>query len=185
MSQVVVFIADGTEECEAITIVDLLRRAGIDLITCAVKEGGEKTILSAHQLLLTCDESITSYVPAEEEYLIIPGGMGGVNTMKKSEKLSQILLRQAKENRGLAAICAGPTVLGSLGLLEGKKATCYPGCENDLGRGAIYKKEGVISDGNIITGEALGSAIPFALCIISRMKGENLARKIADQIVCR
>lgn len=185
MSQAVIFIADGTEECEAITIVDLLRRAGIDLKTVAVKEGGERTILSSHRVLLTCDESIKTYVPDEEEYLIIPGGMAGVSAMKKSEELSQILLQQAKENRGLAAICAGPTVLGGLGLLKGKKSTCYPGCEKDLGKGVKYEREGVISDGKIITGEALGSAIPFALCLIEQMKGKEAAQRIADQIVFR
>lgn len=183
MSQAVIFIADGTEECEAISVIDLLRRAGIDIKTVAVKKGGEKNVLTAHNISMECDESLDDFELSGEEFLIIPGGLDGTNTMKACEPLSKMLKKQIEEGRKLAAICAGPTVLGELGLLEDKNCTCYPGCEDGLGKGAKFQDTGVVKDGNIITGQGLGSAIPFALRIIAEMEGAEKALEVADDIV--
>lgn len=178
-----IFIADGVEECEALLVVDLLRRGGIEIQTVAVNDDpGEdekaRTIVSSHRVPLICDVHINNFAPSGEKVLIIPGGKLGVDNLIASARLSQIL---HSHQGNLAAVCAGPTVLGALGLLDGHQATVYPGFQDGLGN-ARYTDAGVIRDGRILTARALGSSIDFALAIVTLLRDESQAQKVAAQI---
>lgn len=178
-----IFIADGVEECEALLVVDLFRRAGIEIQTVAVNDkpgddGAARTIISSHEIPLICDAHINSYETGAEKILIVPGGTKGVQNLQSSTKLREVL-RSFQGN--LAAVCAGPTVLGSLGLLDGREATVYPGFDSGLGQ-AKYMDKGVVQDGSVITGRALGSSIDFALRMITVLRDEAKSAEVAAQI---
>lgn len=189
-----VFMADGLEECEALLVVDLLRRSEISVQTVAVHGPGwkgekddRKQIVSSHHIQITCDTSIEDYEPGEEKALVIPGGLPGVDYLKANEKLGHILRdfqknKVEKEEGFLAAICAGPTVLADLGLLEGKAVTVYPSRKEELGQNVHYINEDVVLAPGAITGKALGLAIPFALVLISTLKGKETADRVAEEI---
>ena len=172
---VALFLAEGFEEIEAITPLDLLRRAGVDVTTFAV--GTEKTVTGAHGIPVVCDE-ILEDLKGDFDLIILPGGMPGTKNLAASEKVKKIVLRQNERGKGIAAICAAPTVLGALGLLKNKKATCYPGMEPLLFAETV-SLEKVAEDGNIVTSRGAGTAYHFALRLIARLKGEDTARQIA------
>jgi 4-methyl-5(b-hydroxyethyl)-thiazole monophosphate biosynthesis len=160
-----IILAEGFEEIEAVTPIDLLRRAQIGVTIAGLSglwvRGGHDSIIQAEVLLSQCDERYDA--------LILPGGGAGTENLRKSAAV----VRRVKEhfNKGLlcAAICAAPTVFGVAGILRGKHATCYPGCE-DLCTDAIMEKSAVVKDGNIITSRGAGTAIDFSLEIISYLK---------------
>lgn len=179
-----IFLADGVEECEALLVVDLCRRGGIQIQTVAVNDRkGEaaRTIHSSHQVSIVCDTHIDDYQPGGEKILVIPGGVPGVDNLKANQKLSNILVAHQKAAGHLAAVCAGPTVLGNLGLLDGKRATVYPGFDGGLG-GAKYEDVPTVADGQVITGRALGASIDFALEIVTLLRDKDAANKVAEQI---
>ena len=171
MSKVYVFLADGFEEIEGLTVVDLLRRAGIETITVSVM--GREEIIGSHRIPVTADTLIGKVHPTKEDMLVLPGGCEG---------LKGFLMKAAEENGRIAAICAAPTVLGKLGLLNGRKAICYPGMEDGLA-GAEVTVEPVVTDGNITTSRGLGTAIPFALRLIEELSGKETADRIAESVV--
>ncbi|WP_304263400.1 DJ-1/PfpI family protein [Kallipyga massiliensis] len=189
-----IFMADGLEECEALLVVDLMRRAGIAIQTVAVhqpdwkgREEDRKRIRSCHDIEITCDTTIEDYEPGAEAALIIPGGLPGVDYLKANQKLRTILMdfheKKVKEDEGwIGAICAGPTLLADLGILDGKAATVYPSRKDDLGDKVNYVNQDVVMAPDIITGKALGLAIPFALVLISTLKGEETANRVAEEI---
>ena len=181
MSKAVIFFAPGLEECEGLVTVDLLRRAGVEVQICAVAD--TLTVAGAHGIRIVCDAPAQDADP-DADAVILPGGIPGTPNLAASKTVCEFVRAFHKSGRLVAAICAAPTVLGGLGLLEGKRATCYPGCEGDLG-GADYSDAEVIRDGNIITGSALGAAIPFALEIIAYLEGPDIAEKKRRSIVYR
>ena len=181
MKCAVVFIADGLEECEALVTVDLLRRAGIRVITASVS--GTREVTSSHQITFRTDALAEEVDYDSADIVILPGGMPGTLHLEESEFVRRKCLDFAAE-KYVAAICAAPRVLGSLGILRGRRATCYPGNEERL-TGAEATGEGVVRDGNVITGQALGSAIPFALEIIRTLLDDAAADKVAGAIVVR
>ena len=174
----VVFLADGFEDCEALLTVDLLRRAGITVITASINEDEEVT--SAHDVTVIADIMADLVDFNDADIVILPGGMPGTKNLAANEIVRNACLRFA-EKKYVAAICAAPSILGELGILGGKEATCYPGFEDKL-LGADYCNTGVVVDGNIITGQALGSAIPFALAIIEVLLGKKDAEKVKAAI---
>lgn len=178
MKTVIVFYADGMEECEALLVVDLLRRAKLNVITASVM--GRREITSAHQIGIQADRLAEEVDYRAADMLVLPGGMPGTTHLGESLLVREQCLNFAKTGQ-LAAICAAPTVLASLGLLEGRKATCYPGMEAQM-KAAVLSHEGVTVDGNIITGRALGSAIPFALELIRTLLNEAAAEETAASI---
>ncbi len=184
---VYVFLADGFEEVEALTPVDLLRRAGAEVRTVGV---GSKNITGAHGITVACnmseDEAAESIKEAPEalEMTVLPGGMPGTLNLGKSETVSHFLDAAAKRGAYIGAICAAPSVLGAKGLLRGRRAVCYPGFEDKL-TGAKIENAGVVRDGNIICARAAGSAVEFALCLISALKGERAAEEVRHAIIAQ
>ena len=174
MSKAYVFLADGFEEIEGLTVVDLLRRAEIETITVSVM--GREEIIGSHRIPVVADTLIGDVHPTVEDLLVLPGGMPGTLHLGDCEKLRELLLKAAEENGRIAAICAAPTVFGKLGLLDGRKAICYPGMEE-------VTAAPVVTDGNITTSRGLGTAIPFALRLIEELSGKETAERIAKSIV--
>lgn len=178
---VYVLLGTGFEEMEAIAPIDLLRRAGIDVLTVGV-DG--KTVTGSHGITLKADIALEQMDLTDLEMIVLPGGLGGVATARSS-RLALDALRFAHENsKYVAAICAGPTVLAELGIIGSRKATCYPGCEAGMGNAAMVEAP-CVTDGKLITGASAGCAIPFALALIEALKGVEEAHRIAKQIVIR
>ncbi len=182
MSKVLIFMAEGHEEIEALTVVDLLRRSGIEIDMVSIT--GEKKVSGSHGITTICDRLVEEADFASADMLVLPGGMPGTLNLEKCEPLMNHIKGFNESGKTIAAICAAPTVFGRAGLLKGKKATCYPGMEADL-LGANTSTDAVCHDGNIITSRGLGTAIPFALEIIKTFQGEDAAEKIAKSVVYR
>jgi 4-methyl-5(b-hydroxyethyl)-thiazole monophosphate biosynthesis len=180
IKKVCLFLADGCEMVEALTVVDLLRRAGIPVTTVSVN--GKKEIVSSHRVSIRADEDIANFSFADYDMIILPGGQPGTKNLRANVPLAQAILNFAEEGKALAAICAAPTILAGLELLNGKRATCFPGCETGMGK-AVLTNEAVTTDGNIITGRSVGCAIPFALEIIRHYLGPEAAEEIRKTIV--
>jgi len=179
MKRAIVFFADGMEECEALITVDLLRRSGIETVTASIM--GRKKIVSAHHIAVEADVLAEEANFASADVLILPGGGMGTENLKGSDLVAQRLLEFSATGRYIAAICAAPTVLGKTGLLRGRRATVFPGCEGDC-IGAEMTGEKVTVDGNIITGQAVGATFEFALTIIEKLLGASVAEKIQNQV---
>jgi 4-methyl-5(b-hydroxyethyl)-thiazole monophosphate biosynthesis len=176
MKKVFIFLADGFEETEAIATIDVLRRGGLDVTTVSISE---KTVITgAHNIPVVADELFTEVDFSIGEMLILPGGMPGASNLNAHEGLKALLKQYYSDGKRLAAICAAPLVLGGLDLLQGKKATAYPGFEHTL-KGATYSEKGVVKDGRIITGRGPGWAIDFGLVIVSELQGEDKAKEVA------
>ena len=180
MKKVSIFLAEGFEEVEALTPADLLRRAGAEVTLAAV--GEKKEVSGSHGIAIIADQLFTDMDFADMDLLVLPGGMPGTLNLKACEPLLKLLKEHDAEGKKLAAICAAPTVLGYAGLLKGKKATCYPGCEEGL-TGAIPVTDPVVTDGTITTSRGVGTAIPFALSLIAELYGTEKAYEIAKSIV--
>ena len=165
MSRVGIFLADGFEEIEGLTVVDILRRAGIDISMISIN--GKKKVTGAHGIALDTDEDIVQCDLDKLDMLVLPGGMPGTTNLAACEKLTEALKKADQEKRGIAAICAAPSVLGDLGFLKGKKAVCYPGFESRL-TGAEVLAVPVVTDGHITTSRGMGTAIAFALELTKR-----------------
>ena len=180
MKTAVVFLADGFEECEGLLVVDLLRRAKVNVITASVS--GKKEIISSHRVVILADELAEDIDYNPVDMVVLPGGMPGTLNLGESEIVRHHCVSfAANPDKTVAAICAAPSVLGGLGLLQGKKATCYPSFEEKL-TGAETTGDGVVVSGNIVTGQALGSAIPFALELIRKLCGDREAERVSKAI---
>ncbi|MBR1543410.1 MAG: DJ-1/PfpI family protein [Muribaculaceae bacterium] len=178
MGRVYVFLADGFEEIEALTAVDVLRRAGVTVVTVSVMDTPE--VVGAHDVIVTADAMFSDYDCTDADWLVLPGGMPGASNLAACEPLCELLKVQASQGRGVAAICASPSiVLGPLGLLQGKRAVCYPGMEAGM-EGATLVREHAVTDGNIITGQGPASAASFALAIVAALVGEETAAEVAQ-----
>lgn len=180
MARVLLPLAEGFEELEAITVIDVLRRGGVEVVVAAL---GEATVVKgAHGVDVTADARLADV--AEEEYaaIVLPGGGLGTENLRRSELLVRRLRRQREENRLLAAICAAPTVLVAAGVLDPEThVTCYPSCQSELDR--PWAPAPVVEDGLVITGQAPGSALLFALVVLKTLAGEPVAAKVADGMV--
>lgn len=175
-----VFFAEGFEELEALAPVDILRRVGIETDIVAV--AADKTVKSARNIGIVADKTISDINAADYDACILPGGSPGFKNLKKSESVKSIVLDMYNSGKLVAAICAAPTVLASYGILDGRKACCFPGMEDELS-GAIVSYEKVVRDSNIITSRGAGTAIDFALAITAYLGSEQMASDIAKTIV--
>ena len=180
MKKVSIFLAEGFEEVEALTQVDLLRIAGAEVTMVSIS--GAREVAGSHGIVVTADKIFAEMDFAEMDLLVLPGGMPGTLHLKECAPLIALLQDFNEKGRKLAAICAAPTVLGAAGLLRGKKAACYPGCEDGL-TGAEVLTDRVVVDGNITTSRGVGTAIPFALELISLLFGPEKAEEIKKSVI--
>ncbi|MGM9847011.1 MAG: DJ-1 family glyoxalase III [Muribaculaceae bacterium] len=172
-----VFLANGFEEIEALTVVDVMRRAGMEVKTVSINE--DCNVTGAHGIKVIADTALGNEKITSAEWLIAPGGMPGSINLHNCEELGKLLKEQADKGGKVAAICAAPAfVLAPLGILDGKEATCYPGCENGFTDKVLRKDAPVVKDGNIITANGPASASLFALAIVAASLGEGLAQEI-------
>lgn len=180
---VYLFLAEGFEEIEALTPVDLLRRAKIDVVTVGI---GGKCVCGAHGIKVEADiseaEALSMLKAEGAEMVILPGGMPGSTNLDNSETVEAFLSYAREKDVPYAAICAAPMVLGGRGMLQGKKAVCYPGFEKYL-LGAEIVDAPAVRDGNVVCGRAMGSAAQFALLIIGLLRGDDVAEEIKASIL--
>ena len=179
MKKVIVFLAEGFEEIEAISIIDILRRAEISVTTISVSKG--KLVKGAHNIPVQADKLFDDVDFANYEMLILPGGMPGAKNLNEHEGVKEQLKAFAKDKL-IGAICAAPMVLGGMGLLKGKRATCFPGFEPEL-IDATVTNEPVTVDGNIITGKGPAFAIKFSLQIIEILAGKATRDQISNDLL--
>lgn len=179
---VYLLLGTGFEETEAIAPLDLLRRAGIDTLTVGING---KTVYGGHNIGIEADITIDQMDLTNLDMIILPGGLGGVASARASQAAMDALAFAWENGKYVAAICAGPTVLADLGITDGKKATCYPGCESGMGNADLVPGAACVRDGKLITGTSAGCAIPFGLALIATLKGDEAAKAVAEQIVIR
>lgn len=180
MKKAAVFFGTGYEEIEALTVVDLLRRAGIE-VTC-VSIDNEKSVTGAHKISVGMNAGIDEIDFDSFDILVCPGGMPGTRNLEACKKLTDKLRAFYEEGKLIGAICAAPSIFGHMGLLEGKKACIYPGMEAELkGAEVVYDK--VVKADNVITSRGMGTAIAFALEIVSNLLDRETADKLGKGIV--
>ncbi len=175
-------LGTGFEETEAITPLDLLRRAGLEVLTVGVTG---KRVTGGHGITLEADILLNEMDLTKLDMIVLPGGLGGVDACRASKKAMQALSFAWNNDKFVAAICAGPTVLSDLGITQGKKATCYPGCEADMGEARMVKDVPCVRDGKLITGTSAGCAVAFGLMLVEAMAGAETAKTVADSFVIR
>ena len=178
--RVSVFLADGFEEIEGLTVVDLLRRAGVEVTTVSIKD--ELTIHGAHKIDVQADKLFDEVNYKEEDMVVLPGGMPGTLNLGAHEGVKNVLEQFYGEKKFIGAICAAPSVLGKYGMLEGRKATSYPGFEKEL-KGAEYVTEPVAVSDFMVTSRGLGTAIDFSLKLIELLVGKEKADEIGRAII--
>ena len=177
------FLATGFEEIEAITTVDILRRAEIEVMTVSVDGDGENLVKGAHGISVKADIDIAELDFENIEGVILPGGMPGPRNLEMSEGVVRALEFCAENDLYIFAICAAPQILGHKGILNGKNATCYPGFETEL-KGALLSDLPAVKDGKVITAKGPGATIDFAAEIIKELKGENTALTLKESMQC-
>ena len=179
---VYLLLGTGFEETEAIAPLDLLRRADVQVLTVGVNG---KTVYGGHGIGIEADITLAEMDLTQLEMIILPGGLGGVASVRASKPAMDALRFAWENDKFVAAICAGPTVLADLGITDGKKATCYPGCETGMGSAVMQENAPFVRDGKLITGTSAGCAIAFGLALVAALKGQQVADTIAQQIVIR
>lgn len=177
---ITVHLAEGFEEIEAVSIIDVLRRAGMTVVTVSVT--GQTEVKGAHDITITADKLFEQVNYSTVEMIVLPGGMPGAQNLKNHSGLREQILQFNKSGKPLGAICAAPMVFGNLELLNGKNATCFPGFESEL-KGANVTGNPVEVADNIITGKGAGVAIQFALKIVEHFKGKNAADELGNRMV--
>lgn len=182
MKQIGVFFAEGFEEIEGLTVVDILRRAGVEAVTISITE--QKEVQGSHKIGVLADRLYEEVDVSRLDGVVLPGGMPGTVNLGNHAGVLQALKSFAEEGKLVAAICAAPSVLGQAGLLQGKKAACYPGFEDKL-TGAEVVYEEVAEDGNVITSRGMGTAIAFGLKLTAYLTSEQKAKELAEAIIYR
>lgn len=180
MSKAAVFFGTGYEEIEALTVVDILRRAGVETVMVSVMK--EKSVAGSHDIRVEMDALIGEIDFTGLDVIVLPGGMPGTKNLEACEALMAQVDIFAAQGKIVAAICAAPSILGHRGILKGKKACSFPSFESHL-EGAEVLQQPAVMDGNLITGRGMGAAIPFGLKILEKLQGEEAARKMAEAII--
>lgn len=182
MSKAVVFFADGTEECEALLVVDLLRRAKVEVVIASAS--GRRELVSSHKLRLTADVLAEEVDYTDVDLVVLPGGIPGTPNLAANPTVTRVVSEFAKAGKKVAAICAAPSILADLGLLEGRRATAHASFQDKLAGAAVLDQE-VVVDGNITTSYGLGGAIPFGLELVRQLAGDAEADRIQKGIAYR
>ena len=180
MSKVAIFMADGCEEIEGLTVVDILRRAGITIDMLSISN--KLTVTGSHGIEFKADKLISDVESYDYDGMVLPGGMPGTTNLEANTLVQQYLTKMFGEGKLIAAICAAPSILGKNGIANGKKATSYPGFEDAFSR-AQYVTDPVVTDGNVITSRGMGTAIDFALAILEYLKNKDAADAMAKSIM--
>lgn len=180
IKKIAVHLAEGFEEIEAVSIIDVLRRAKFQVSVISVTENLEVT--GSHGIKIMADQLFSAVNYDIIDMIVLPGGMPGTTNLNNHLGLREQILNFSESQKPLAAICAAPLVFGNLGILKGKKATCYPGFENQL-NGAVVTNENIVIADNIITGKGVGVAIEFALSIVEMIKGKKYAHELAKKMI--
>ena len=181
MKKVVLYLAEGFEEIEALATADILRRAEVEVDLVAV--GGKIEVSGAHNITVIADTLIEDISHENYDMMILPGGMPGTLNLDSSKMLKKQIIDFDLESKYIGAICAAPLVIGKMGFLEDRQATCYPGVETQL-FGATYRDDlDVVVDGNFITSKGPGTAISFALKLVELLKGEEISKKLASDLL--
>lgn len=175
-----IFLADGFEETEALAPLDMMRRAKLDVKTVGVTG---KTVTSSHGVPVVADITIDEADKALADGVVLPGGMPGTLNLEKCEAVIDCVKYCYESDKLVSAICAAPSILGHLGILEGRKATCFPGFEQEL-KGADYTAEHTATDGKVITAKGAGCAIEFGHAILSMLCGREVADKVISDMQC-
>lgn len=179
---VYVLLGTGFEETEAIAPIDLLRRAGVEVLTVGISG---KTVYGGHGIGVETDISVEEMDLTALEMIVLPGGLGGVASVKGCAPALEAVRFAYENDRFVTAICAAPTILAQLHITDGKQAACYPGCESEMGSATMLTDRPWVRDGKVITAASAGCAVPFGLALIAALKGEDAADTIARQIVIR
>lgn len=179
---VYVLLGTGFEETEAIVPVDLLRRAGVKVLTVGING---KTVYGGHGIGVEADIILSQMDLTQAEMIVLPGGLGGVASIRGSESAMNAVKFCWDNGKFVAAICAGPTVLADMHITDNKNTTCYPGCEANMGTANCITGVACVRDGKLITGTSAGCAVSFGLKLIEALQGEEAAKTVAEQIVIR
>ncbi len=182
MAKIAIFLAEGFEEIEALTVVDICRRAGLTIDMVSVM--GSLQVTGSHGIEVKADKLISDVKFDEMDMLVLPGGMPGTTNLEKTEKLMEQVHAFDAAGKFISAICAAPGVFGRAGLLQGKKACVFPGLEGEL-KGADVQMTETTVDGHILTSRGMGTAIPFGLAIVERFCGRETADELGKKIVFR
>ena len=177
---ILVHLAYGFEEIEALTSVDIMRRVGMDAYLVSMEE--DIYVEGAHGITVKADFMFDEIDYSKCEMIVLPGGLPGAHNLRDHQGLREVIIKFAEEGKGLAAICAAPLVFGDLGILEGRKATIYPGMEEEL-KGAEHLDFPVVRDMNIITSQGPATAMKFALAIVSYFKGKEVADELEEDLL--
>ena len=180
MSKTAIFIAEGFEEIEALTVVDLLRRAKIDIRMISVSDS--LSVTGSHGITVQCDASFNSVDFAELEMIILPGGLPGTTNLEAFGPLMEQIREFDRTRKYISAICAAPGILGRMGILKGRKACSYPTTEDQLFGAEVQHTQTALSD-HILTSRGMGTAIAFGLAIVARLQGQESADKLGAAIV--
>lgn len=179
MAKVYVFLAEGFETVEALAVVDVLRRAKVEVVTVAV--GEDLLITSAQKIAVKADKLLSEELYEDGDVVFLPGGMPGTRNLEADEKVVSIVRKQYEAGKIIAAICAAPSVFGHMNLLNGRKATCFPGFEKDL-LGAEVVTDRVVVDENVITSRGMGTAIDLGLVLVEQLVNKETADTISSSI---
>ena len=181
MKTAYIFLADGCGEVEALTVVDILRRGKVDIKTVSITD--KLQIISSHNITFNADMIIDD-IKEKADMIILPGGIPGTPNLAACDKLTNMINEYNEEGRYLAAVCAAPSVYGNMGLLKGRKATCYPGYEDKL-LGATPVTDKVVVDGHFITSRGMGTCVDFGLKLLEILEDSDVSESIAKKIIYR
>ncbi|MFZ5863281.1 MAG: DJ-1 family glyoxalase III [Nitrospirota bacterium] len=179
MKRVLVPLAPGFEEIEAVTIIDILRRADVHVTVAGTTDG---PITGSRGVVITPDSTLDTVADATFDMVVLPGGGPGTDALRRDARIAVIVKRHADRGAWIAAICAAPTVLADLGLLTGRRATSYPATQSEL-RSADYRTDRVVVDGRIITSRSPGTALEFALTLVESLVGRTVSRRITGDVL--
>jgi len=178
-STILVPLAEGFEECEAITIIDILRRASLTVIVAGLNG---TPITGAHGIRVECDTTLDQVNRKALSGIVLPGGQPGTSNLLKSSLIRDIIIDLDRQEQMVAAICAAPTVLLAAGILSGRKVTSFPACEKEFDP-TLYQTDAFVEDGNVVTGRALGTALPFSLKLVQKLCGNAKAEEIRRAVL--
>lgn len=179
MAKILVPLADGCEEIEATSVIDVLRRAEFKVVTAGLHDG---PVAAAHGVKVMADTLFSSINPMDFDAIVIPGGGGGVENLMKDEGVLSAIREMDKAGRWVAAVCAGPLVLQAAGILEGRRVTCYPACAEDL-TATPRVNERVVVDGKLITSQGPGTSMAFAIELVRQFGSASLAQRVASALL--